>query len=220
MLGLFNLIPAFPMDGGRVLRALLAMKLDYGKATAIAATIGQGLALLLGLWGFTSGSYTLVLIAIFIWMGAGEEGKHVQVKDVLGEIRVGQAMTRAPQTLKANDSLAKAVELTLSTSQAAFPVLEWGTNKVVGMLGEADLLKGLQTGGAPMPVREAMRASFPVATPSEPLALAVKHMAVGRTRAVPVIDATDQLVGLLTADDINEAYRLLLVSPKLAAQTG
>lgn len=220
MLGLFNLIPAFPMDGGRVLRALLAMKLDYGKATAIAARIGQGLALLLGLWGFTSGSYTLVLIAIFIWMGAGGEGKHNQVKDVLSEMTVGRAMTRSPHTLRANDLLSRAVELTLSTLQSDFPVMEWGSNKVAGLLGEADVLRGLKSHGETAPVREVMRSTFPTARPDDPLFKAQQAMVAGRVRAVPVIDATGQLVGLLTADDINEAYRLLLASPKLAALAG
>ncbi len=220
MLGLFNLIPAFPMDGGRVLRALLAMKLDYGKATAIAAKVGQGLALLMGLWGFTSGSYTLVLIAIFIWMGAGEEGKHVEVKSVLREMTVGRAMTRSPQALRANDLLSKAVELTLSTSQSDFPVMEWGGNKVTGLLAEADVLRGLKAYGETAPVREVMRATFPTARPDDPLFKAQQAMLAGRVRAVPVIDATGQLVGLLTADDINEAYRLLSVSPKLAALAG
>jgi stage IV sporulation protein FB len=220
ILGLFNLIPAFPMDGGRVLRALLAMKLDYGKATAIAARIGQGLALLMGLWGFTSGSYTLVLIAIFIWMGAGEEGKHVEVKGVLREMTVERAMTRSPHTLRANDVLSRAVELTLSTPQSDFPVMEWGSNNVAGLLSEADVLRGLKAYSETAPVREVMRATFPTARPDDPLFKAQQAMLAGRVRAVPVIDATGQLVGLLTADDINEAYRLLSVSPKLAALAG
>lgn len=124
ILGLFNLIPAFPMDGGRVLRALLAKKMDHAKATRVAAQVGQGLAFLMGLWGFMSGSWTLVLIAIFVWMGAGQESQGAQVKHTLGDATVGQAMTRSPHVLRVNDSLSKAVELTLSTSQADFPVLD------------------------------------------------------------------------------------------------
>jgi Zn-dependent protease/CBS domain-containing protein len=216
MLGLFNLVPAFPMDGGRVLRALLAKKLDHAKATRIAAQVGQGLALLLGLWGFMSGSWTLVIIAIFVWMGAGQENQGVQVKHALGETTVSQAMTRAPHALKANDPLSKAVELTLSTSQADFPVLEWGSNKVAGMLSESDLLRGLQSKSAGAAARDVMQTRITFASPDEPLHAAQQKMLKGRTRALPVLDAEGELLGLLTINDINEAYRLAAISPKLA----
>ncbi len=216
MLGLFNLIPAFPMDGGRVLRALLAKKMDHAKATRIAAQVGQGLALLLGLWGFMSGSWTLVTIAIFVWMGAGQENKDVQIKNTLGETTIGQAMTRSPHALKVNDPLSKAIELTLSTSQADFPVLEWGSNKVAGMLSETDLLRALQSKSAGTAVREVMQTRITFTSPDEPLHAAQQKMLTGRTRALPVLNAEGELLGLLTIDDINEAYRLMAVSPKLA----
>jgi stage IV sporulation protein FB len=216
MLGFFNLIPAFPMDGGRVLRALLAKKMDHAKATKIAAQVGQGLALLMGLWGFMSGSWTLVIIAIFVWMGAGQESQGTQVKHTLGGTTVGQAMTRSPHALRVNDSLSKAVELTLSTSQADFPVLEWGSNQVAGLLSEIDLLRGLQSLGANTAVREVMRMKIASASPDEPLHTAQQKMLANRTRALPVLNPEGELLGLLTADDINEAYRLMAVSPKLA----
>lgn len=216
MLGLFNLIPAYPMDGGRVLRALLAKKMNHAKATKIAAQVGQGLALLMGLWGFMSGSWTLVLIAIFIWMGAGQENQGVQVKHILGETTVGQAMTRSPHALRVNDSLSKAVELTLSTSQADFPVLEWGSNRLAGLISEVDLLRGLQSLGADAAAREIMRTRVAYASPDEPLHTAQQKMLMGRTRALPVLNAEGELLGLLTAGDINEAYRLMAISPKLA----
>jgi hypothetical protein len=156
LLGLFNLIPAFPMDGGRILRALLAMRMDHTRATRVAAGIGQGLALLFGLWGFMNGSYTLILIAIFVWMGAGQESKEVVVKDTLREIKVRQAMTMNPQTLKANDTLAKAAEFTLSSAQSDFPIIEWGKEKVVGMLGEKELFRGLQNLGGTAAIQVVM----------------------------------------------------------------
>ena len=216
MLGLFNLIPAFPMDGGRILRALLAKKMNHAKATKIAAQIGQGLALLMGLWGFMSGSWTLVIIAIFVWMGAGQESQGAQVKHTLGETTVGQAMTRSPQALQINDPLSKAVELTLSTSQADFPVLEWGSKRVAGLIGEIDLLRGLQSLGAGAAAREVMRTRIAFASPDEPLHAAQQKMLTGRTRALPVLNPEGELLGLLTADDINEAYRLMAVSAQLA----
>ncbi len=203
------------MDGGRVLRALLAKKMDHAKATQIASQVGQGFALLMGLWGFMSGSWTLVIIAIFVWMGAGQENQGVQTKHILGEATVGQAMTHSPHTLKVNDSLSKAVELTLSTSQADFPVLEWGSNRVAGLLTQTDLLRGLQSLGAGAAVREFMQTRIAFANPDEPLHAAQQKMLAGRTRAVPVVNSEGELLGLLTTGDINEAYRLMAVSDKL-----
>ncbi len=219
-MGLFNLIPAFPMDGGRALRALLAMRLDYPKATSIAVAVGQGLALLLGLFGFMSSSFTLVLIAVFVWMGAGQEGKQVQIKTVLHGMKVGQAMTRQPQTLSAADSLVRAAELTLTTSQANFPVVERDSGRLVGLLTESDLLKGLRVHGETVQVGQVMHTSFPTATLDEPIFQAQKQMAAGRVHAMPVVAVDERLVGLLTAADINEAYRLLSVSPGLAPTHG
>src|SRR3712207_1321482 len=102
---LFNAIPAFPLDGGRVLRALLALRLDYVRATAIAVAIGQGLALLLGLLGFLGGNYFLIVIAIFIWFGASQEGEQVALRRALGGATVGQAMSPRPPVLAATDPL-------------------------------------------------------------------------------------------------------------------
>jgi Zn-dependent protease len=215
ILGLFNLIPAYPMDGGRILRAFLAKKMDHHKATNIAVIIGQGLAFLFGLWGFMNGSYTLVLIAIFVWMGAGQEGKGVAVKNVLSEMIVSQAMTLEPKTLRANDTLSKAINLTLTTSQSDFPVIEWGSTKVVGLLCEKDLLKGLQINDQNTSVRAVMQPKFPIITADQPLYEAQKVMAAGRIRALPVVDDEGNIMGLLTAADINEAYRFLSISQKI-----
>jgi Zn-dependent protease/predicted transcriptional regulator len=216
-IGLFNLIPAYPMDGGRVLRAILAKKINYAKATQIAAQVGQGLALLFGLWGFMGGSWTMVIIAIFVWMGAGQENQGVQVKHTLGETTVDQVMTRSPQTLQVNDFLSRAVELTLSTSQADFPVLEWGSNRVAGLLSQADLLRGLQKHGAGTAVQGVMRKPVEFANPNEPLHTAHQKMLTGQTRALPVLNPEGELLGLLTVADINEAYRLMTVTRKLVA---
>lgn len=214
-LGLFNLVPAYPMDGGRVLRALLAMRLDYGRATTIAVAVGQGLALMLGLWGFSSGSFGLVLIAIFVWLGAAQEGKQVEVKSVLNKMKVSQAMTYQPQTLPMDASLARAVGLTLKTFQADFPVMQKGDSRLAGFLTAGDLLNGLQAHGAATPVSQVMRTHYPTAMPDDLLFRAQQQMTAERVRALPVVHKDGRLIGLLRAEDINEAYRLLSVYPKL-----
>lgn len=215
LLGLFNLIPAYPMDGGRVLRALLALKLDYSRATSIAVSIGQGLALLAGLYGFMSGSYSLILIAIFVWMGAGQEGKQVETKGVLRQITVGQAMTRRPATISTTDTLARAVELTLTTAQADYPVLDSFAGDLAGLLTAQDLLRGLHRSGETGSVAQTMHTTFATATADEPLFQAQQRMNARRLRALPVVDDEGRLAGLLTAEDVNEAYRLLSASPEL-----
>jgi Zn-dependent protease len=219
LLGLFNLIPAYPMDGGRVLRALLALKLDYSRATSIAVRIGQGLAFLAGLYGFMSGSYTLILIAIFVWMGAGQEGKQVEVKSVLRQMTVGQAMTRQPAILSAGDTLATAAELTLTTAQADFPVVDARDGRPRGLLTAQDLLRGLKSEGEAGRVDNVMHTQFATAMADEPLFEAQQRMEKAGARALPVVDAQGDLAGLLTAEDVNEAYRLLTVTPALAERS-
>jgi len=210
-LGLFNLAPAFPMDGGRVLRAFLAMRMDYARATAIAVRIGQGLAILLGLWGFMGGGFTLIFIAIFVYLGAGQEGRMVEVKSVLEGMQVRQAMSHPVQALAPTDTMAKVVELILQGLQADFPVLE--NDRLVGMLTEGDVLSALHKQGADTLVGQVMRRQFPIARPDETLIEVQEQMSAARLRTVPVVER-DRVVGLLTAQDINEAYRLLKVLPQ------
>jgi Zn-dependent protease/CBS domain-containing protein len=212
---LFNAIPAFPLDGGRVLRALLALRLDYARATAIAVAIGQGLALLLGLVGFLGGNYFLIVIAIFIWFGASQEGEQVALRRMLGGATVGQAMIQRPQVLAAAEPIGRAVELTLSTAQADFPVVDAG-GRVVGLLTLDDLLRGLRD-QPEATVGEAMRRQFPVARPEESVAVAQGQLSEGRVRALPVVQSDGQLAGLLTAADIGEALRLIAARPQVGA---
>jgi CBS domain-containing protein len=218
LLGLFNLLPAYPMDGGRILRSLLSMRMDHTRATKIAAVIGQGMAFLMGLIGFMNGQYTLILIAIFIWMGAGQESRGVQVQDTLKEIKVRRAMVRSPQSLIVNDSLSKAVELTLSSAQSDFPVVDWGTQKVVGMLGETELLGGLRKLGETAAIREVMRTEFPAAHLDDALYVTLEKMAKAKIRAVPVVDDNQDLIGMITTSDVNEAYRLFTISPQFVSE--
>jgi CBS domain-containing protein len=176
--------------------------------------VGQGLAWMLGLWGFFSGSYTLVLIAILVWMGAGHEGRQVEAKQVLGELSVKQAMYPRPDRLLPGDRLSRAVELTLSTSQVDFPVVQAGTGRVVGFLSEAGLVKGLRTFGEAGLVEQVMLTRFPTAAPDDPLYQAQQRMAQNRLQAIPVVDEQGNLAGLLTASGINQAHQLLSLAPK------
>ncbi len=141
-IGLFNLIPAFPMDGGRILRALLASRLPYVRATSIAVTIGQILSWGFGLVGFLNGNFFLIILAIFIYTGAGQEGKMVQVKNVLGDLRVEQAYSRGVQSINLNEPIETALHLTLNSFQSNFPICDEG--KLVGLLPYQRLVESLE----------------------------------------------------------------------------
>ncbi len=211
-LAVFNLIPAFPMDGGRILRALLATRLDYSRATAIAVAIGQNLALLAGLFGFLTGQFFLVVIAIFVFMGAGSEGQLVQVKSVLEGLKVRQAFTRKTETLDPDDRLTRVVDLTLSSFQSDFPVCRAG--ELVGLLTKTDLIAALQQRGSNAFVVSVMRKDFPTITLDDSLFRAQQAMVENRIEALPVMEG-GQFHGLLTLRDIDEVFRILSVSPQL-----
>lgn len=206
LLGLFNLIPAFPMDGGRVLRAILALRMPYPRATSVAVVVGQGLAIAIGLWGFADGNLLMILIAVFIWIGAGQEGGVVQAKDLLRAMQVGQAMTRHPTIVFADEPVSRAVDLTLSTAQSDFPVLSAENGPIVGLLTREDVIRGLRSHGATVMIDEVMHPDVPVVVAEAPLFQAQQQMFAAGLRALPVVDQWGALVGLLTLTDIGEAY--------------
>jgi Zn-dependent protease len=153
---LFNLIPAFPMDGGRVLQALLASRMTYPKATQLAASVGQGLALVFGFIGLFTNPM-LLFIGLFVWIGASQEAGAVQMKSALSSTPVQGAMLTDFEGLQAGDTLADAVRLTLRGSQHDFPVVEQG--RVTRILTRTDLLVALAEYGQDHPVTSVMRRS-------------------------------------------------------------
>ncbi|HEY3823788.1 MAG TPA: site-2 protease family protein [Bryobacteraceae bacterium] len=197
---LFNLIPAFPMDGGRVLRALLATRMAYPKATRIAASVGQGLALVFAIVGLFSNPM-LLFIGLFVWIGASQEAGAVQMKSALSGIPVRAAMLTDFQMLHSGDTLADAIRMTLKGSQRDFPVIERG--RLIGMLTRSDMLAGLEEYGEDYPVTLAMQSGFPVAESAETLETVFERLRESAGKTVAVIDDT-QLVGLVTMDNLGE----------------
>ncbi len=214
-LGVFNLLPAFPMDGGRVLRALLATRLEYGRATSIAVFIGQGLAWLMGLWGFLGGGFFLILIAIFIYMGAAQEGQLTRLRSVLADLRVRQAYSKQAETLAPNDPLQRAVDLTLSSFQANFPVCDG--SQLVGILTQQRLVEALQSRGAQTPIRDSMQTDYTPVSPDDGLFEVQQELARGQLDALPVTEG-GEFLGLITQQDIAEIYRLASGQPEFAAK--
>jgi Zn-dependent protease/predicted transcriptional regulator len=200
----FNLIPAFPMDGGRVLRALLAMRLEYTRATQVAATIGQGLALVLGFIGLFANPM-LLFTALFVWIGAAQESRVVQIKSSLGGIPVSRAMRTGFRTLATDDTLGDAVELIRSGFQQDFPVLMEG--KIVGVLTRNSLIPALTRSGTEARVGDVMQRDFSVADSHEMLEAAFARLQTCSCHTLSVVH-DGRLVGLLTMGDVGEFLRV------------
>lgn len=200
ILVVFNMLPAFPMDGGRVLRAVLATRMEYTQATHIAASTGQAMALMFGLIGFLFNPF-LLFIALFVWIGAAQEASMVQMKSAFGGIPVSRAMITDFQRLAPDDTLSYAIELILAGSQQDFPVIEHGTT--VGVLTRGDLLAAIAKGNPEAAVREFMQTEFQVADASDMLETAFRDLQSCQCHTVPV-NYRGELVGLLTMDNIGE----------------
>jgi Zn-dependent protease/predicted transcriptional regulator len=196
----FNLLPAFPMDGGRVLRAALALRMDRGRATEVAARIGQGMALLFGALGLFHNPF-LVIIAVFVWMGAKGEVSLVQLKSALSGMTVSQAMITDFRALAPRDSLARAVELTLAGFQQSFPVMDG--SRLAGVLTHANVLKGLADRGRDEVVEAVMERQFETAEPADLLEGAFGRLQGCACRAL-VVTRDGRVVGLLTPENIGE----------------
>lgn len=212
LLVLFNMVPAFPMDGGRVLRAVLAMRMNYARATQIAATIGQVVACGFAFYGLVRSQPMLILIGIFIYFGAANEAAFAQMKHVSRGLRVSAAMVTQFQSLPLNSTLNEAVEALLRTSQHEFPVVD-ENGKVRGVLTRDDLIVGLRRSGAQAPVAEVMRVDIPSIHHSMLFDRAYQLMQECSCPVLPVLDNDGQLVGLFTPENVGE---LMLVQSALA----
>jgi Zn-dependent protease/CBS domain-containing protein len=199
-LALFNLIPAFPMDGGRVLRALLAKRMDYTDATQVAAHVGQAIALVFGFLGLFFDPF-LLFIALFVWMGASGEAGMVQMHSSLGGIPVQRVMFTNFRTLQPDDTLAQAMEHILSGWQQDFPVV-FG-NRVLGVLTREDVMRAVAQGGTGKPVRDAMRRDFQAVDSHDMLEQAVQVLQRCGCRSLPV-EHNGELVGMLTLESVGE----------------
>jgi Zn-dependent protease/CBS domain-containing protein len=202
---LFNLIPAFPMDGGRVLRAVLAFFMDYGRATRVAASVGQTIAML----GFMAALFffhnpMLLIIALFIFLGAGQEAAMVTEEESTRGLRVRNAMVTEFHSLREDAMLREAVDLLLSGTQHDFPVVD-ASGKFSGLLSRTSLIAALAEHGAQHPVREAMQVCEVKLGRLDPLNEALTKLHASGFPALPVLDPnSEEPVGLLTAENIAE----------------
>ncbi len=203
-LALFNLLPAFPMDGGRVLRAVLAFRMGRIHATRTAAFIGQLMALWLGFMGLMYNPI-LIFIALFVWVGAAAEAGTEEVKSLLHGSTLRTAVITHFETLSPRDRLAQAIELTLEGTQKDFPVVEEG--EVVGVLTQEDLLRGLKEAGPEANVASFMQKGVESAEIDDPLDKVLEELQHCGCRLLVVRDQ-GRMVGIVNLDNLMELIRI------------
>jgi stage IV sporulation protein FB len=211
-LAIFNLIPAFPMDGGRVLRALLAARMGYVRATEIAAFIGQGVAFALGFIGLFFNPL-LVFIAIFVYLAASSEAHLVAIRAMSRGVPTSAAMMTQFATLTPEAHVEDAVQTLLRTSQGEFPVVD-SVGKPIGLLGRGDLIRALKQLGPNARVADAMSTPVPTIGHRRCLDEAFRMLQEKSAPAVAVVDGSGRLVGLVTSETVGEMLMLHEALPK------
>ncbi len=202
-LAIFNLIPAFPLDGGRVFRALIAMFTGYPQATRLASAIGQFIAIGLGIYGVLIGNFILVLVAVFIFFGAGQESTETEAKNVLNTLQVGDSYNKHALTLAVGDRVSQAVDYILTSYQPDFAVLQGSS--LIGIVTREDVLRALANIPTDTFVTEIMERELLKVEASRSLEEVRRAMAEQGVRIVAVYNAANYL-GLISMEDIVEAF--------------
>ncbi len=212
LIAAFNVIPAFPMDGGRVLRAALAANFGFERATTIAAGIGQWVAFVLGFVGLFFNPM-LIFIAIFVYLAASAEAQSVALRGASHGVPVSAAMMTEFATLHEDASLEEAADTLLRTSQSEFPVVD-EAGKLVGILGRNGLIEGLKREGWQARVSQTMTRGVPVISSRRFLDEAFRLLEENAAPAVGVADAKGKLVGLVTRETVGEMLMLRRSAPR------
>jgi stage IV sporulation protein FB len=212
-LAIFNMIPAFPMDGGRVLRALLAIRLGHVRATEIAAMIGQWAAFVLGFIGLLNYNPILIFIAFFVYLAAGSEAQMVALRAMSRDVPVTAAMVTQFATLTGTEHIDAAVETLLQTSQTDFPVVD-DNHLLIGIVGRAEIIKALRQLGPTAPVSDVMVKDIPTLERSHRLEEAFRLLQENAASAVGVVDYAGRLIGLVTTATVGEMLMVQQSLPK------
>jgi Zn-dependent protease/predicted transcriptional regulator len=211
MLAVFNLIPAFPMDGGRVLRGVLATKMNYVRATSAAVFIGQAIAMFFVFFGIFF-NWWLALIGLFLYIGAGSEKQHVILRSFLHRVPVSEAMTTDFRTLYPDELLSDALEHFYHGCQDDFPVI--GKAGLEGILTRHDILASIHAKGLDVPVSEVMDRSFVSADPLMPLDEVYKKLLSSQKTAMAVVDS-GKVKGMVCLDGVSRYFMLKTALQKI-----
>lgn len=201
-LAVFNLIPAFPMDGGRVLRALLTFRLGYVRATHVAAIVGEALALGLGVLGLF-GNPILIFVAVFVFIGAASESHAVKLREAARGLIAGEAAVTALAHLSPLSSVDEAVQTLLRTAQHEFPIVDGG-GRLRGVLTRNAMIAALRSQGPATPVMEVMRGDIPLVRDRAPLADAMRLLQESDAPAIGVTDVDGRFIGLITPENLGK----------------
>ncbi|HET6440519.1 MAG TPA: CBS domain-containing protein, partial [Anaeromyxobacter sp.] len=203
ILGLFNLIPAFPMDGGRILRGVLASRFGFFAATRVAAGLGKVFAVLFAIYGFLSANLLLMVVAFFVYLGADAESRNVLVKAVLGHIRVRDLVVSRPPPVEPDTSVFEVGERMLRERRTAFPVLG---DKILGIVSLEDVQRVPSAERGHTRVAEVIRELTPLEADEE-ASTALRALLDAKARALPVKD-NGQLLGVLSQVDVARGLQL------------
>lgn len=206
VLALFNMIPAFPMDGGRVLRGLLGLFLSGARATRIATAVGQVLAVGMGLLGVLTGHFILVLIAVFVFLAAGSESVMTQAKSVLNSLLVGDAYNKHALTLGPADRVSTVVDYLLTSYQPDFAVVHGG--RLLGLVSRDDVLKALAHEPEDVYVSSVMQREVVKIDEATPLDQVLQVMNEAGARVVAVFRG-ESFLGLVSREDLSEAMTVV-----------
>jgi Zn-dependent protease/CBS domain-containing protein len=203
---IFNMIPAFPLDGGRAFRAILAMFIGYRRATRVASLVGELIAIVIGIYSLISGNFMLALIAVIIYFGASQETATAESKTVLKTLRVGDAYNKHALALMVGDRVNKVVDFLLTSYQPDFAVLQ-GSN-LLGIVTRNDVLRALASSSTDLYVTEIMQRDVLKVDASLTLQEVTEKMQAQNARVAAVYNGTSYL-GLIGLEDISEAFTIL-----------
>ena len=210
-LGLFNLLPAYPMDGGRVLRAIFSRRLEMVQATQRAVRIGHVFSFLFMMVGILTTDWWLVMIGFFLFVGAQLEERSAVFQSVLQSVRLEEIMLTDFATLSPADTLEDALEKAVHTLQDDFPVVRG--SDMVGVVSRQKLLDALRAEGNGY-VQAVMNRNFDVAAKLESLASAFRKLSARNLSIIPIVDE-QHLVGIVTLQNLMHSMSLLAESRKL-----
>jgi len=208
VVGVFNLIPAFPMDGGRVLRGILSLKMGFLRATTAAVFIGQGFSMFFIFYGLFF-NWWLSLIGIFLFIGAGGEKQHVMLQSVLHRVSAGEVMAKDFHSLRLDDPLTRALEHIYHGCQQDFPIV--GSEGIEGVLTRMGILAVIHDKGVNIPVSEVMDRQFNYVDPQTPLDEVYQYLLSHNKTTMPVLE-NGQLKGMISLDGIS---RYLMIQAAL-----